>query len=211
MPANSGIVSAFAASLAGAVGSMSAFAASLKAGVVAGFTAAGTAAGQFAAFMTGTTVATVKSTIANKAKAVSDTLVAKAVDLKTAAVLRYKAAVGGSTAATVLGTKAAYGQAAAQGKVAASSAAAATGMKGFVAAAGPLAAVAAAVIAVGVAWDTYAQIAKGADEANDALSAGNKELKEQLRELGAVVDETNKEKWEKAREAFKKKHPTGAS
>ena len=71
----------------------------------------------------------------------------------------------------------------------------------FIAFAAPLATVAVAIGAVAAAWDTYAQIAKGAQEANDALMTGTAALKDRLGELGQEVNRTNKESWDKSVES----------
>ncbi|MBP47145.1 MAG: phage tail tape measure protein [Myxococcales bacterium] len=181
---NAGIFATLANSIAGTVASFGIYATTLKTQVVGGLAAAGAAAVSFSALLTK------KIVVTNAATA--------AIERKTAALVKLKLVEATGVPVTGAATAAATAQATAQTGVATSATAAAGGMGAFMAAAGPIAILAVGVLAVAAAWDTYAQVAKGAEEAGDALGAGNKELKDQLRALGAVVEETNKEAWERS-------------
>ena len=81
----------------------------------------------------------------------------------------------------------------------ASAAAAATSIKGFLAAAAPLGVTAAAAGAVALAFDSYAQSVKGANEVAKSANSINEELTSTMDELGVSVAEVNDE-WERSQE-----------
>lgn len=185
--ANAGIFATLANNIAGTVGSFGIYATALKTKVVGGMAAAGAASKGFSALIT-------KQIFVTKAATA-------AIDNKTAAIARLAAVQGTATGTAAAATAQAGAQTVAQTGVATSATAAAGGMKAFIASAGTVAVVAVAVLACAGAWESYTKMADGARSANKALGAGNDKLKAQLQALGEVIDETNKNRWDKSVES----------
>lgn len=158
--------------------SFGALAAAIKAQAIAALTGLGSSFTALSSLMT-TQISLTGALAAIKAKLGIATATA------TTATVASTAAYGGATTA-------ATGFATSQTAIATTSTAAAGGVKAFIAAALPIAALAAAVLSVAAAWDTFNTVFGGSAEIQKIAASGITELDDALKEYNATIKESEK-------------------